>query len=96
MKEPKIEGNPFEYKGFLISIDYDNYNGLYYGKILKNDSSFGVVFQEKKKEVLNEKICEAIDDYEDSQMKAVEMGENFYKGSSDDIMYSITIGEEWE
>lgn len=93
MKEPKIEEeNVFQYKGFGISIGYDNSIGLYYGKILKNGSLIGVIFREKKKEVLDEMIRKAIDDYEDFQLKTTES--SFYKGSGDDIMYSITIGEE--
>lgn len=63
MKEPKIEEDTFQYKGFNIRIGYDNSIGLYYGKILKNDSSIAAIFREKKKEVLDEKFREAIDDY---------------------------------
>ena len=93
MKEPKIEEDTFQYKGFNICIGYDNSCSLYYGKIVNNNSSIGLILRDSKKTALIEKIREAID-YTDFQMKTVEMGKGFYKGSSDDIMYSITIGEE--
>lgn len=95
MKEQKIkEENIFQYKGFDISIGYDNSSSLYYGKIVSNSSVIGVVFREKEKTILNKKIRKAIDDYEDFQLKTTEAG--FYKGSSEDIMYSIMIGIEGE
>lgn len=94
MKEPKMEEeNVFQYKGFDISIVYDNSGGLYYGKIVNSNSSIGFILRDSKKPALIEKIHEAIDST-DFQMKTVEKGECFYKGSGDDIMYSITIGEE--
>ncbi len=62
MKEPKMdEENVFQYKGFDISINYDNSDGLYHGKIVNNNSSIGLILWDSKKTTLIEKIHELID-----------------------------------